>query len=240
MWCPKCKNEYREGFTVCADCGSELVEDLNALSDDMDYDNAGDEFEAPEITENEIETEEENSSGDSSGDESISSDDNPKPTAAYVPKRSRYEDNRSSAFIFLCVGGIGCFLVLLHILGVFDFNLTAFSKIMTNTVMGALFVIFVIVGIVSAGNAARYKREMNEEEALTEVICSSFRESYTKEGIDNACQAEEGTDPYDIWRRRYQFIKDQITAGHSELIEEYLEYLTEKIYNEYYEEEQPL
>lgn len=25
-WCPKCKNEYREGITVCSDCGCELVE----------------------------------------------------------------------------------------------------------------------------------------------------------------------------------------------------------------------
>ena len=27
-WCPKCKSEYRDGFTVCADCGSELVDEL--------------------------------------------------------------------------------------------------------------------------------------------------------------------------------------------------------------------
>lgn len=26
MWCPKCKTEYREGITVCADCGAKLVE----------------------------------------------------------------------------------------------------------------------------------------------------------------------------------------------------------------------
>ena len=26
MWCPKCKIEYRKGVTVCADCGTELVE----------------------------------------------------------------------------------------------------------------------------------------------------------------------------------------------------------------------
>lgn len=27
-WCPKCKNEYQEGITVCADCGAELVDEL--------------------------------------------------------------------------------------------------------------------------------------------------------------------------------------------------------------------
>lgn len=27
-WCPKCKNEYKEGYTVCADCGSVLVDSL--------------------------------------------------------------------------------------------------------------------------------------------------------------------------------------------------------------------
>lgn len=27
-WCPKCKNEYKEGYTVCADCGTELVASL--------------------------------------------------------------------------------------------------------------------------------------------------------------------------------------------------------------------
>lgn len=33
MWCPKCKMEYREGITVCADCGAELVEDIQSLVD---------------------------------------------------------------------------------------------------------------------------------------------------------------------------------------------------------------
>lgn len=27
-WCPKCKNEYKEGYMVCADCGTELVVSL--------------------------------------------------------------------------------------------------------------------------------------------------------------------------------------------------------------------
>ena len=27
-WCPNCKNEYKAGYTVCADCGATLVESL--------------------------------------------------------------------------------------------------------------------------------------------------------------------------------------------------------------------
>ena len=32
MICPKCKVEYRDGFTKCSDCGVELVERLDASS----------------------------------------------------------------------------------------------------------------------------------------------------------------------------------------------------------------
>ena len=28
-WCPKCKNEYKDGYTVCADCGTTLVASLD-------------------------------------------------------------------------------------------------------------------------------------------------------------------------------------------------------------------
>lgn len=30
-WCPKCRTEYRPGFTKCADCGEDLVEELAPL-----------------------------------------------------------------------------------------------------------------------------------------------------------------------------------------------------------------
>lgn len=32
-WCPKCKYEYREGFSHCSDCGSKLVDELEPQKD---------------------------------------------------------------------------------------------------------------------------------------------------------------------------------------------------------------
>ena len=36
MWCPKCKNEYRAGITVCADCGTKLLEFLDWTQEDSE------------------------------------------------------------------------------------------------------------------------------------------------------------------------------------------------------------
>lgn len=38
-WCPNCKTEYQDGYTVCSDCGSTLVESLEqaATEDAAEY-----------------------------------------------------------------------------------------------------------------------------------------------------------------------------------------------------------
>lgn len=237
MWCPKCKNEYREGIKVCADCGCELVEKLNEAAEyveengdfpadeagNMAYDEAEDGLDVTE--DSDILADE----AENTGKKDLA--------PAYVPKRIKYEDNKSSAYTFLLVGGVGAVLVALHIFGVFNFNLTPTSKLLTNIVMGSLFVIFLIVGIVSVRNSAKYRREAAAEEALTEQIKAFIRELYTTEGIDNACKVTDDLGTYEKWELRYHFIENQIKGEYPELAEDYLEYITGMIYNELYTEQ---
>ncbi|MDR5659858.1 hypothetical protein RH915_10190 [Serpentinicella sp. ANB-PHB4] len=36
-WCPKCKEEYREGFVTCSMCDSELVTSLEGMDNNKVY-----------------------------------------------------------------------------------------------------------------------------------------------------------------------------------------------------------
>lgn len=238
MWCPKCKNEYREGIKVCADCGCDLVERLNEAAE---YAEENGDFlidEAENLPYDELEGNPEAAEdSDTTADEEEGNTEKKEISPAYVPKRVKYEDNKSSAYTFLLVGGVGAVLVALHIFGVFNFNLSPTSKLLTNIVMGSLFVIFLIVGIVSTRNSARYKREAAAEEALTEQIKAFIRELYTTEGIDNACAVTDDLGTYEKWELRYHFIENQIKGEYPELAEDYLEYITDMIYNELYAEQ---
>ncbi len=47
MFCPKCKAEFREGFSFCADCNASLVEELPELEEDSEETFVIEEYEKP-------------------------------------------------------------------------------------------------------------------------------------------------------------------------------------------------
>ena len=94
-WCPKCKCEYKDGITECADCKIPLVDELPE--------------EAAEVVQNipayEVTSE----------DATAASEDADQHTSAgvYQDKKAKAEDFKSSAYTLLIVGILGIIALIL-------------------------------------------------------------------------------------------------------------------------------
>ena len=109
-WCPVCKNEYRDGIKLCAECKVELVEHLvdekeqNAELEEQDKIarmRAMLAVEAEDLAEE---------------DEEVS--EQVAVYHAYQNSAAKAEDNRTSAYTLFFVGILGFILVLLVFVGV--------------------------------------------------------------------------------------------------------------------------
>ena len=65
----------------------------------------------------------------------------------YQDKKAKAEDYKGSAYTLLIVGIIGIAALICMELGVLPFQIAAPGKYITYLVMGALFLIFIIMGI---------------------------------------------------------------------------------------------
>ncbi len=244
MWCPKCKTEYKAGIAVCADCGSELVDELEK---EIETDSIFDEPVAAAPSKEDIKKAFDELSEEEQAELMEAMRSAAPKTKTYVPMRTRYEDNKSSAVTFLLVGVVGAIAIILHIFGILDFNLTAFSQGMVNVVMGGLFVIFIIIGIASAKNASKYEAEALKEEKQTKEITEWFNDNFTAKSIDEACDInsqcnkdEEAPTAYELWEKRYSFITNNLKDKYPEISDDYAEYLIEMFYNNTYEDDEDI
>lgn len=227
-WCPKCKNEYREGISKCADCGCELVSD--------------EEFqEAQRLEERKAEagTAMENAFEESlasleNADETASEEKKAEKSAAagYLPYKKnseKAEDNRSSAWTLLGVGGIGMLAVILGILGVIPLRIG--NPYMFYGVMSAIFILFIVMGLVSMKNARIFAKEAESENSLRETLEKWCREQLTAEQIDAEVANENDleTIPEEIlYFKRYEKLKDKLNHQFMNLDQAFLENLIDE------------
>ena len=108
-WCPICKNEYREGIKLCAECKVELVDYLE------------------ETTEQSAEIDEQEkiarlhamiAAAQEETDDEDSAEEDPPMYHAYQNSAAKAEDNRTSAYTLFFVGILGFIGVILIFTGV--------------------------------------------------------------------------------------------------------------------------
>lgn len=157
---------------------------------------------------------------------------------AYMNNQEKAEENRSSAYTLLFVGGLGFILVVLFFFDLLPIHRLAGNKYMISGVMGSLFLLFFIMGVVSMCNAKIFARSADKENGLTLQIKKWCLQNITKEQIDMDLSFTEDTSEELKYFSRFDKVKAAIKSQFMNLDEAYLDRLIDEIYSEIFEEKQ--
>ena len=285
-WCPKCKNEYREGIKVCAECGCELVEEnelysmtplvfgeeqqMLSLKDFLEYNKIAnveirydesdsvyeilvrdkdmqraqkiskvfmeqqaieklketqecgldEEYLEPDAEDFEFEPDEEADADEAKTQAKES-------TRPYVNSEEQAEENRSSAWTLLIVGGVGMIFIILGILGIIPLKLG--NPYMFYGVMSAVFILFLVMGAVSFKNAKLFAKKAESENSLKDSLLKWCKENLTAEKVDG--QIEDAAEMAEemLYFKRYEIIKKMMNHQFMNLDQGFLDRLIDEV-----------
>lgn len=220
MWCPKCKNEYVSGVTECADCHVPLVDTLPETADRKEGSGF---FEGDESTECTAE--------ESGGEAEESGQDGPS-SHAYISKKTKTEDMKSTAYTFTLVGGLGLVFLALFALGILPVQVAGYMRVMICVVMGALFVIFLAVGIWSFRQLNPLASAAKDEENLFAEITAWFQKSYTLDTLDAGLDLDLPEEQ--LYFMRYERMRSFISGRYPQLEEAFLDHIIETLYADFF------
>ena len=239
-WCPKCKTEYRKGFKVCADCGSELVEEepVEAADEEAEWDafsqyeddaDAGEESEdGSNVTQDE--------DGSTTQEEAQGRTRGRGMSAPYQDSAERASDNRSSGWILLILGILGLIVLLLGMLGVLPLHFG--NSYLFYGVMGAVFILFVVAGGVSMKNAKLFEKKAASENTLRESLREWCGENLNAQLIDDAVGAQ-GVEEEVLYFKRLSYIKDRLNHQFMNLDQGFLDkFIDDYVYDEIFGEKE--
>ncbi len=154
---------------------------------------------------------------------------------SFVSLSDKYKDIMSSAYTMLFVGIIGIVCVILVLTEIVSLPFNSETAWLFDSVMGGIFIIFIIAGIVSFMHAKQVKLDADAENALIQSILDWADKNLTAESIDRDLDLEQPDEL--LYFGRADFIKDSIMHQFEEADEALVLELTEQIYQKIYEPE---
>ena len=152
----------------------------------------------------------------------------------YVSKESKKEETKSTAYSFLLVSVIGFIALILFATGALPVHVADYMKIMLCIVMGAMLLIFFVIGIVSLRQFKTLGTQAEKENDLSSEIISWFTSTYSAEDIDESM--DEEVFDQDLYFKRYEIMTRFLSKQYPDLEETFLDHLVEELYGNLFEE----
>lgn len=159
----------------------------------------------------------------------------------YQSSEAKAEDNRSSAYTLLAVGGVGFIAVLLIFFNVIPIYRNAgITKYLVCGVMGAMFVLFIVFGAVSMRDSKLLLVKAKSESTLRSEIARWCQENLESAAIDAAI-LEEGEILAELteeekYYRRTERMRAAIDDKFMNLDEAFVDDFVDGYYQEMYED----
>lgn len=221
-FCPKCGYEYKPGFTMCSDCGVELVDKLP--ENNTDAEEYVTEFFPIEGEEAPLNAED--------GSELVNVRPRPVRSASYVDPMERAENYKSGAVVLFLVGIIGVAALVLMDLKIIPINFFGSSNYLVNIVMGALFAIFIAMGVNSMINYNKLKTKASMDDELRQNIYNWVDTELDKSILDE--NVSETDDEEIKFFNRTQILSEELSKRFDTLTDDFRDYIIEDLYDRIY------
>lgn len=272
-WCPVCKNEYKEGYEVCSDCGAKLVDSLEDIivpvyfADEEKIDGIIDFLTANNLYA--VKRQSQNNEPADSEDADIESfdvctkqalvkdvvkaigvylsqfadeeDEDAKEdvsqfTPRYEDTQKRAEDYKSGSLVLIFVGIIGAIALVLINLGIIPLALYGVTKILIDVVMGILFLIFIIVGVMSYRSYLNLKDVAGLEDELENNIRTWLDTSVNMNDLTEGESEDSETPSELLYLTRCERLKKQIIDNFPDADIAFVDHIVEEVYDSLFED----
>lgn len=158
----------------------------------------------------------------------------------YQSSAAKAEDNRSSAYTLLGVGGIGFVADVLVFCNVIPLYRSAgISRYLVCGVMGAMFLLFLVFGFVSLRDSKRFMVKAKSESSLRTEIVRWCTQNLDAAEIDSLLVSEDESldalSDEEKYYRRTEKIRAMIVDKFMNLDEAFVEDFVDDYYQELYE-----
>lgn len=210
MRCPKCRKEYADKITRCADCGTMLTEAAEAVNPDR------------------VSTDDANSDNVNSDSLKNLSGGSETNSHAYRSLKSKREDIKSTAYSFTIVSLLGILFLALFAAGLLPLNTPGYMKILICIVMGAMFAAFLAVGLKSFSQLKSLGEAADAEEKRFQEVTSWFTSSVSRDDVDSRITGDAESEQ--LYFCRYEIMEQIIRKKYPDLDEAFLDHIIESLY----------